>query len=304
MTDKSVRINGHDIEVSSLDKVLFPDDGITKADLIDYYLRIAKVALTYYRDRPLSMHRYPDGIDTKGFFQKNAPDYFPDWIDRVRLSKEGGEVDYVLANNTATLVYLSNQACITPHLALARADRPHHPDRLIFDLDPSDEDFSKVQKAASQLKGLLDKLQLPVFVQTTGSRGLHLVVPLDRREDFDTVREFSDRLARYVADHDPELMTIEKTKDQRGDRVYLDVQRNAYGQTAVAPYAVRARPGAPVATPLRWSEAQAGDLGPRQYHVGNLFQRLGQIDDPWADIAQHACSLKNARKRFDAMKTN
>lgn len=301
MTDTSLRINGHDIEISNPDKVLFPGDDLTKGDLVDYYRRIAEVALKYYRDRPLSMHRYPDGIDADDFFQKNAPDYFPDWIRRARLAKEDGQVDYVLANNAATLVYLANQACITPHLALSRADRPHHPDRLIFDLDPADDDFSKVQSAAAKLKEALDELRLPVFVQTTGSRGLHLVVPLDRQADFDAVRDFSDRLTRRLANKDPELMTVEKRKAKRGDRVYLDVQRNAYGQTSVAPYAVRARQGAPVATPLRWREALAGDLDPRKYHVRNIFQRLGQIEDPWADIARHGCSLTNAREWLDEM---
>jgi bifunctional non-homologous end joining protein LigD len=299
MPETSVRINGHDIEISNLKKVLFPADGITKGDLIDYYLRIAKVALKYYRDRPLSMHRYPDGIEGDDFFQKNAPDYFPDWIKRARLAKQDGEVDYVVANNSATLVYLANQACITPHLGLARSDLPDHPDRMIFDLDPSDDDFSKVRKTAVQLKELLDELRLPVFVQTSGSRGLHLLVPLDRKADFDSVRGFSDRLARHLANENPELMTVEKRKDQRGAKVYLDVQRNAYGQTAVAPYAVRARSGAPVATPLRWSELEASDLGPQKYHIGNLFRRLAQIDDPWSDMARRACSLKGAGERFD-----
>ncbi|MEE4637208.1 MAG: non-homologous end-joining DNA ligase [Wenzhouxiangella sp.] len=299
MSDTSLQIDSHDIEISNPDKVLFPDAGLTKRDLIDYYLRIAKVALKHYRDRPLSMHRYPDGIKGDDFFQKHAPDYFPDWIERARLAKQDGEVDYVLANNSATLVYLADQACITPHLALARIDHPHHPDRMIFDLDPSDDDFSKVQQTAISLKNLLEDLRLPVFVQTSGSRGLHLVVPLDRKEDFDSVRAFSDRLTRHLANRNPELMTVEKRKDQRGDKIYLDVQRNAYGQTAVAPYAVRARSGAPIATPLRLSELGASDLGPRKYHVGNLFRRLAQIEDPWADMARHACSLKDARERFN-----
>jgi len=145
---------------------------------------------------------------------------------------------------------------------------------------------------------LLQELGLPVFVQTTGSSGLHLLVPLDRGEEFDTVRDFSDRVTRYLASRHTDLMTVAKRKDQRGDRVYLDVQRNAYGQTAVAPYAVRAREGAPVATPLRWSEVQDRKLHPQKYHVGNLFRRLAQIDDPWADLARHGCSLQKAGKRL------
>lgn len=299
MTGILLSVSGHDIEISNPDKVLFPADELTKGDLIDYCRRIAEVALKHYRDRPLSMHRFPDGIDAEGFFQKQAPEYFPDWIKRVRLAKEDGEVDHVVANNAATLVYLANQACITAHLALARADHPHHPDRLIFDLDPSDDDFSKVQETAAALKALLDQLELPVFVQTTGSRGLHLVIPLDRQADFDAARAFSDQVSRNLAGQHPNLMTVEKRKNKRGDRVYLDIQRNAYGQTSVAPYAVRARPGAPVATPLAWKEAMAGDLDPRKYHMGNIFRRLARVDDPWVAIARHACSLSRARERLD-----
>lgn len=296
---ETVTIDGHRIELSRLDKVLFPADGITKGDLVHYYRRIAETALTHYRDRPLSMRRFPDGIASDGFFQKNIPEHFPEWIDRIRLEKEDGRVDYTLANNAATLVYLADQACIEIHLALARSDRPHHPDRLVFDLDPADDDFGKVQRTARHLKELLDQIGMPAFVQTTGSSGLHVVVPLDRGEDFDVVRDFSERLTHHLAEQEPELMTTEQRKNDRGNRVYLDVQRNAYGQTAIAPYAVRAIAGAPVATPLNWNEVGDSDLGPQSYNIDNLFRRLAQIDDPWAGIARHACSIARARERFE-----
>ena len=256
------------------------------------------MALRHYRDRALSMHRYPDGIDGDGFFQKNIGDHFPDWIERKVLPKEDGEVTYVVASNAATLVYLADQACITPHLALSRIDRPHHPDRMIFDLDPSDENFDKVRMTAQHLRQFLNQLKLTSFVQTTGSRGLHVVVPLDRSLAFDRVREFSHCVCRELARQHPELMTFEQRKSKRGKRVFLDDLRNAYGQTSVAPYAVRARPGAPVATPLTWDEASRDDLDPQKYNIGNIFRRLGQIDDPWADIARHAQGLEDARKRL------
>lgn len=301
MTDSALHIDGRRIEVENLDKVLFPDDGITKGDLIRYYRRIADTALVHYRERPLTMQRFPDGIDADGFFQKHRPTHFPDWIDHVRLEKEDGDVDHVLVNDTATLIYLADQGCVAFHVTLARADRPHHPDRLVFDLDPSDDDFTRVQQAASELKHLLDELELPSFVQTSGSSGLHIVVPIDGSEDFDAVRDLAGRMAQHLSEQSPGLMTVEQRKRRRGDRVYLDVQRNAYAQTAVAPYSVRALPGAPVATPLTWREALAGDLQPRKYHVGNLFRRLGQTDDPWADLARHACSLTRARDLFERL---
>lgn len=300
MTSFILEIDGHEIGISHPDKLLFEFPGITKLELADYYRRISPTALRHYRDRALSMHRYPDGIDREGFFQKTLPDYFPDWIERATLPKEDGKVTYVVANDAATLVYLANQACITPHLALSRTDRPDHPDRMIFDLDPSDDDFGKVQVSAKHLKAFLDRLELVSFVQTTGSRGLHVVVPLNRKSDFDRVREFSHRVCRMLAEEHPDLMTIEQRKNKRGERVFLDDLRNAYGQTSVAPYAVRARPGAPVATPLNWDEVGRDALDPQKYNIGNIFRRLGQIDDPWADISSHAQGLAIAERRLPA----
>ena len=299
--DEIVTVDGHEIELSNLSKVLFPESGLTKSDLIDYYRRVSDIALPYFRDRPLSMQRFPDGIADEGFFQKQIPDYFPDWVDRVDLSKRDGRVTHIVANNAATLVYLANQGCITPHLSLSRQDRPNHPDRLIFDLDPPDDDFGKVQKAARSLKSLLDELQLSSFVQTTGSRGLHVVVPLDRSADFDAIREFARALGQCLAKRHAGTVTVEQRKDRRGTRVFVDYLRNAYGQTAVAPYAVRAIEGGPIATPLRWDEVGSSELGPRKYTIRNAFRRLAQIDDPWAEIQQRPCSIDAARKQLSAM---
>lgn len=296
--ERGIEIGSRKVAISHPDKLLFPDDEITKFQLAEYYAKVAEVALRHYRDRALSMHRYPDGIDGGDFFQKNVSDYFPDWIERETLPKKDGEVTHVVANNAATLVYLANQACITPHLALSRIDRPQHPDRMIFDLDPSDDDFVKVQDTARHLARLLDDLKLTSFVQTTGSRGLHVIVPLDREADFDEVRQFSHRVCRYLSERHSRLMTVEQRKDKRGNRVFLDDLRNAYGQTSVAPYAVRARPGAPIATPLTWDEMGAHSLTPRKYRLDNIFRRLGQRQDPWADIARHAQGLGEAKRRL------
>lgn len=294
----SVKLDGHEIALSSLDKVYFPECDITKGDLVDYYRRIAELTLPYYRDQPLSMQRFPEGIGADGFFQKDVPDHFPNWIDRVRLSTENGAVTYVIAGNAATLIYLANQGCITPHLSLSRRDKPNHPDRLVFDLDPSDDDFGKVQQAARHLKTLLDALEIECFVQTTGSRGLHVLVPLDRSADFDAAREFARAAAEELVKRHPDSLTVEQRKDKRRDRVFLDYLRNAYGQTAVAPYAVRAKEEAPVATPLRWDEAFSSALTPRKYTITNLFRRLGQTTDPFSGMARHACSVKAMQKRL------
>jgi bifunctional non-homologous end joining protein LigD len=301
MTDKAMRIDGHEIAVSNQDKVFFPESGLTKGDLIDYYRRIADVALPHLRGRPVSMHRFPDGIGKVGFFQKNIPDYFPQWIERKTLGKEGGSVTHVVANNAATLVYLADQGCITPHIGLSRVDRIEAPDRLVFDLDPSGDDFAGVQGAARKVKAVLDELGLDTFVQTTGSRGLHVVVPLDRRAGFEEVRRFARRLAEHLAGRYPDELTVEQRKAARGERVFVDYLRNGYAQTTVAPYAVRAIEGAPVAAPLTWSEALAEGLSPRKYTIENIFRRLGQKDDPWAGIDRKAKSIVAARNRIVAM---
>ena len=301
MSGDALEVDGHTIELSNRDKVLFPESGLTKGDLVDYYHRIAEYALPHCRDRPLSMQRFPDGIGAGGFFQKDAPDYFPDWIERAELRKHNGAVRYVVANDAATLVYLANQGCITPHLGLARRDKPNHPDRLVFDLDPSGRDFGKVQDAARHLKVLLDDLDLTSFVQTTGSRGLHVIVPLDRSADFDEARDFARALMQHLAGRHGDTLTIEQRKNKRGNRVFLDYLRNAYGQTAVAPYAVRAIEGAPVATPLRWGEVGTGGLDPQRYTMRNIFRRLAQIDDPWADMTHLGYSVDTAQMRLSGL---
>jgi bifunctional non-homologous end joining protein LigD len=302
MTDGQVTIGRQRIELSNLDKVLFPDVGYTKQDLVDHYRAVAAVALPHYRDRPLSMHRFPDGIDDDGFFQKDVPDYFPRWIHRVTLAKENGKVSYVVADDEATLVYLANQACITPHLFLSRRDRPDHPDRLVFDLDPPGEDFEPVRQAARLVHDALEAVELPCFLQTTGSRGLHVVVPLDRSANFDAARKFAHDIATRLAARHADELTVAQRKSKRRGRVFLDYLRNAYGQTAVAPYAVRAIAGAPVATPLEWSELGDRRLRPQRYTIGNIRRRLGQKEDPWADISRHGHSIATAARRLERLR--
>ncbi len=278
---------------SNEDKVLFPDDGITKGDLIDYYERIAGHMLPHLRGRPLVMQRFPDGIAEGGFYHKQVPDHFPEWIDRVTVKKESGSQDLVVAENEATLAYLADQACITVHPWLSRRDRVRRPDLLVLDLDPPGDDFEPVRHAALACRDLLDELGVTSFVKTTGSRGLHVVVPLDASRDFDDVRGFAKRFAQRLVDRHPDRFTVEQRKDKRGNRVYLDVGRNAYAQTAVAPYAVRARPGAPVAVPLAWHEVETGKIrNGDAYTVKTVFRRLGQIEDPWAGMFRHRRSLE------------
>jgi len=266
-----------EVDVSNPDRLLFPRDGYTKADLVDYYRHIAPLMLPLIRDRPVTMMRYPRGIDLKGFFQKNAPRGAPSWLRTEKLPKRDGTVEHVVCEKTADLIYLANMGCITPHVWLSRVDRPHHPDRLVIDLDPGGNDFQLVKETAILARQLLSEDGLKSFVMTTGSRGLHIVAPLDRSADFEAVRSYVQQVAEEMVETDPRL-TTERLVEEREGRLLVDVFRNSYAQTAVAPYAVRARDGAPVATPLRWEELDDPELGPRSFTMSSIWKRTG---DPW-----------------------
>jgi bifunctional non-homologous end joining protein LigD len=297
-----MKIGKRDIELSNTEKALFDDAGITKGDMIDYYREMASVMLPHVRDRALTLHRFPDGIRAKGFYQQNVSDYFPDWIARATLGK-GSETEYPVVTDTPSLVYLANQAAIEFHVWLSRVDRPDHPDRMIFDLDPAGEDFSTVRFAASQLHELLvQELGLPCFAMTTGSRGLHLVVPLDPTSNFDSVRGFARRIAEIAVTRAPDRPTTEQRKDKRGDRLFLDTTRNAYGQTGIAPYSLRAKPGGPLATPLEWKEVDDSTLRADRYTLENIRRRLGQRSDPWRHIKRHAVKIASHRKQLDHLR--
>jgi bifunctional non-homologous end joining protein LigD len=293
-----VRVDRREIEISRPEKVLFPEDGITKGDLIEYYARIAPRMVPHLRDRPLTLERYPNGINTKRFFQKEVSSYFPKWIRTVTVEKVGGTVTHVLCNDTATLVYLSNQACVTPHIFLSRADKVETPDQLVFDLDPQGDEFEVVRTTALAFKQVLDEVGLPAFLKTTGSRGLHVVVPLKRRESYDSVRTFGRELAAIVVSQAPETRTMEQLKANRGKRVFIDTNRNGYAQLVAPAYAVRARKGAPVSVPLAWSELKKKDLRSNSFTIRTIFDRLDQVSDPWADFWQRAVSLTNARRKL------
>ena len=294
-----MKVDGHDVEVSSEAKVLFPARGLTKGDLARYYRDVAPAMLPHVRGRPVTMMRYPRGVDRPGFVQQAAPEGAPPFVHTAEVEKEeGGALTRVTLENAATLVWLAHLNTVTPHVWLSRLDRPHHPDRLVFDLDPPGDQFEPARHAAGALRDLLDALSLPAFVMTSGSRGLHVTVPLDRALDFDAVRAFARGVAEALARRHPDALTVEQRKAERGERLYLDVMRNAYGQTAVPPYAVRARPEAPVATPLRWAELDDPALNARRFTITDVPARLAEAGDPWADLDAHAAALDEAARRL------
>lgn len=298
MKKTEMKIGPYEVGITNPEKILFPRDGITKGNLIDYYTRIAEVMLPHLLGRPLNMDRFPNGIDEKGFFQQSIPEGYPDWAERVTVPRiEGGEVTHIVCENAATLVYMANLACITPHIWLSRADHLNFPDKMVLDLDPG-VSFEQARSAAFRLKDLIRDLRLMPFVMTTGSRGLHVVVPLDRSEDFGTVRDFARSMAGLMARRYPEEMTVEQHKDRRGGRLFLDTARNSYGQTSVAPYSVRAKDGAPVATPLHWHELEDENVSAQSYSMSNIFGLLRKRPDPWKDIYSHSRPLKEAMIRL------
>jgi bifunctional non-homologous end joining protein LigD len=281
--------------------MLFPGEGITKGDVVDYYRRVAPVMVPHVRNRPLMLERYREGIDKGGFYQKEAAGHFPAFIRRVEVPKAGGVVNHPVIDSEDGLVYLANQGCLTFHIWPAQADRFRQPDRLIFDLDPPDGAFATVRATALQIRKLLDRLGLAAFVQTAGSRGLHVVAPLVPGPDTDEVLGFAGAVAQVLAAADPARLTTEFRKAKRGGRVYLDIARNGYAQTVVAPYSVRARPGAPVATPLDWEEVRSSRLAPDRWTITNVFRRLGAKADPWRGMDHQARPLTEAWARLEAL---
>jgi bifunctional non-homologous end joining protein LigD len=289
-----IESDSREVKITHPDKVLFPD-GITKGEMADYFRNVANVMVPLVRDRPLTMQRFPDGIDKPGFFQKEAPYYLPEWVRTVTFElRDGRKQRQILCNDAATLVWIANQGSVTQHVWFSRADRLDYPDQMIFDLDPPDDDFDLVRFAARAIRSRLQDMDMPAFAMTTGSRGLHVITPLDRSADFDTVREWAKSFADKLAWSIPDSFTTELRKEKRGRRLFIDYTRNAFGQTSVAPYTIRANPGAPVATPVEWDELD--DITSQTYNIRNVLKRVAEKGDPWKSMEKYATSLKPLKK--------
>ncbi|MBX9830943.1 non-homologous end-joining DNA ligase [Candidatus Babeliales bacterium] len=286
-----MKIGRYLVNVSNPEKIWFPQSKITKVDLVAYYRDIAPFMLPFTKDRALTLHRFPDGIDHEGFYQKNIGAHFPAWVASKKIkNKEAGYTTYVVCNNAASLAYIATQGCITPHLWLSKIDKLNYPDRMIFDLDPFDDDFTLVCWTAKELKKELEERGLTPFVMTTGSRGLHVVVPLKRTATFDVVRDYARDIATLLVQRYPKKLTINPRKESRGRKLLIDCMRNAYGATAVTPYAVRAIEKAPVAMPIFWEELAR--TTPQRFTIKTIFKRLLQKEDPWQKLNKAALVLK------------
>jgi bifunctional non-homologous end joining protein LigD len=280
------------VELTHPERLLFPDDGITKRDLAAYYAAMAPAMLPHLTGRPLTLQRFPAGIGHPGFMQKDARG-LPEWVHRVEVPKQGGTVVHPIADDPETLQVLANQSCVTLHTWLSRVPQLDRPDLVVFDLDPPVEDLRQVCDAARALRGLLGELDLPAYVKTTGSRGLHVVVPLDGGAGLEEVRRFARKVAEVLVARMPDRLTLEFSKEKRQDRLYVDILRNGYAQTAVAPYSVRPLPGAPVAAPLRWDELDEPGFQVRMHTLRTVPERVAAIGDPWEGMEREARSLSN-----------
>lgn len=285
--------------ISHPEKLLFPGDGITKGELAAYYEMIAPLMLPHLRRRPITMERYHRGIGAPGFFQKDVSKGFPEWLERVEVPKHGGTVHHPLANDTRSLLWLANQNSITIHVWPSRTPNLYNPDICVFDLDPMQADaLDTLRKAALGVRDLLAELGLPSWIKTSGSKGFHIAVPLDGKSDFGTVARFAHAVGRIMVQRDPDHLTQEFSKVDRGGRILVDTGRNGYSATYAATYTVRAKPGAPVSAPCTWEELERGDVGPRTFTVRNMAQRVADAGDLWSDMLKKKRSLPRALKKL------
>jgi len=274
-----------DVAITHPEKVLFPDDGITKGEVAAYYAAVAAVLLPHIRRRPVTMERFPSGIDAKGFLQKNVVKGFPAWLERAEAPKKDGVVNYPLANDARALQWMANQNTVTLHVWPSRVPRWDRPDVCVFDLDPAHDDPEALRAVVLGLRDLLVELGLTSAVKTSGSKGFHVVVPLARGTTFRDSARFADRVAARLIERQPERVTQAFAKADRGGRIYLDTGRNRAGATFAAVYTIRARPGAPVSAPCTWKEIERGTAGPRTFTLRTMADRLADVGDLWKDLA-------------------
>jgi bifunctional non-homologous end joining protein LigD len=286
------------------EKVLFPDDGITKGELAAYYEAIAPVMLPHIRGRPVTMERYPSGIDKKGFWQKSVTKGFPDWLERVDVPKKDGVVHHPLVTDTQSLLWVTNQNTITQHVWVSRVPKLYYPDVCVFDLDPSRDDEPDVLRAAAlALRDLLDELGLPSWVKTSGSKGFHILVSLDGSARTGEVARFAGAVGKLLVARDPDHLTQEFSKADRGGRILVDTGRNGYSATFAAAYTVRAKPGAPVSAPCTWDEVESGAVGPRTFTLRTMGERIKKAGDVWQNIQKRKRSLADASARLAAARS-
>jgi len=288
------------VACTNVDRVVFPADGITKGDVLAYYRDVADLMVPELHGRPLSVVRYTKGIDQGGFFQKHYQKHFPAWIDHVSAGSKT-LVDYPIVDNAAGVVYMANQGSIEFHIWTSRKDALDRPDMLVFDLDPPDGRFDLVRRTAVLLRQLFDQIGLPAFVKLTGSKGMHVIAPLDDTATFEEVERLGTRIGALLCRRHPDMLTMEFYKKDRKGRLFVDMMRNAIGATLVAPYSLRGQPGAPVSAPIAWSDVEDAALAADGVRLRDLRARLDRRGDPWRDLRARPGSVADAARALDGL---
>jgi bifunctional non-homologous end joining protein LigD len=285
-----------DVLITHPEKILFPDDGITKGELASYYEAIAPLMVPHVRGRPVTMERYHRGIGEPGFFQKDVSKGFPKWLERVEVPKKGGTVHHPLVTDARSLVWLANQNSITPHVWISRVPDLLKPDICVFDLDPAEDRRDVLIEAALALRDLLQELGLKSWIKTSGSKGFHIAVPLDREAGYPEVEAFAHQAGRLLVSRHPDRLTQEFSKADRGGRILVDTGRNGYSATFAAVYAVRPKRGAPLSAPCTWKELETGRIGPQSFTLRTFAKRVAKVGDLWADMLEQGQPLGEAMK--------
>jgi len=296
--DKEITISGQKVQLTNLEKIFWPDEKITKGDLIEYYADVAKYILPHLKDRPESLHRFPDGIKGEGFYQKNYEDA-PNWVKQVKIHSESDnkKVNYLVCQNEADLLFLINLGCIDLNPWNSRIGHLNYPDYLIIDLDPEDVPFSKVVEVALTTKKVLDKLDIPAYLKTTGLRGMHILIPMAAKYTYEQVRNFAEVLVTLIHKEIPNITSLERNPDKRKHKVYLDYLQNSEGQTIASAYSVRPAAKAPVSTPLRWNEVTKS-INPEDFTIKNIKIRLEKLGDIYKPVLEKGIDLKNILKQL------
>ncbi len=285
--------------LTNLDKIFWPKDKITKGDLIRYYEEISPWILPHLKDRPVSLKRFPNGIDGKSFFQKNLKEH-PDWIETAQIKHETKKINYLLIQNKESLLFAANLASIELHPLLSSTRPFNNPDFLVFDLDPKSASFDKVVEVAKAVHQVLTEIGIDSYPKTSGATGLHIAVPLGAKYSFDQAKKFAELVALIVHQRIPKISTLERSPSKREGKVYIDCYQNNFGQTLAAPYSVRARSGAPVSTPLRWNEIKKG-LNPADFTIKTVPRRLKKTKDLYAPVLGKGINLQTALKKIQRL---
>jgi len=300
--EATLTLDGRSLKFTNIKKLYYPDDGVTKRDVLNYYDAVADLILPHLKDRPLSLKRYPNGIKEEYFFQKHTPEAYPTWL-RTELidSDHAGAINYLFAEDRASLLYLVNLGCIDHNPWMSRSGSLDNPDFVLIDLDPQECAFDLIVEAALMVKRVLDQIGLAGYPKTTGGDGLHVYIPVEPVYSYEETRTFAELISRVVTHEKPQMFTTPRSVSKRQkNRVYFDYLQNGKSKTIAAPYVLRAYEGAPVATPLEWSEVRPG-LHPKQFTIANARERFAEKGDLFRGVLEELQNLYDALSRLEPL---